>query len=272
MRQAREKASDSLWYKDAVVYELHIKSFHDSNDDGYGIADYLDIHPDYGTLSNFKRLLREAQMKIMKESPEGIIAHLTGRNEEGIVYEAIHDEFFRLALLDIVVRRRSLRAKSGRLIGRRGGRFSAMPADGALPQLSGVLKTEQSNTSIVYDRTFFLKLYRRLEEGVNPEAELLQNLTEHTDFANLPAYAGAIEWQTGQGTPITVASLLDRAPTSSTSNPGPTCGTPTPPGPSSMPIARRWPTPTSCRPIRMTSPFCSTRSCSKKRSTNWVTS
>ena len=32
MRQAREKASDSLWYKDAVVYELHIKSFHDSNE------------------------------------------------------------------------------------------------------------------------------------------------------------------------------------------------------------------------------------------------
>ncbi len=155
----------------------------------------------------------ESQMKIMRESPEGIIAHLAGRNEEGIVYEAIHDEFFRLALLDIVVRRRILRTRSGRLVGRRGGRFATMLTDGVLPQTSGVLKTEQSNTSIVYDRTFFLKLYCRPEEGVNPEAELLRNLTEHTDFANLPAYAGAIEWQTGQGTPITIASLLDFVPT-----------------------------------------------------------
>ena len=80
-------APDSTWYRSAIVYELHVRAFHDSNgdgigdfrglvqkldylqelgvdtlwllpfypsplkDDGYDIADYTDVHPDYGTLT-----------------------------------------------------------------------------------------------------------------------------------------------------------------------------------------------------------------------------
>ena len=83
---------DPLWYKDAVIYELHVKSFYDSNndgigdfkgltekldylkdlgitalwllpfypsplkDDGYDIADYWGIHPHYGTPADLKRV------------------------------------------------------------------------------------------------------------------------------------------------------------------------------------------------------------------------
>ena len=83
---ARLLAADQLWYKDAIIYQLHVKSFFDSNndgvgdfpgllqkldyiqslgvnaiwllpfypsprrDDGYDIADYRGVHPDYGTL------------------------------------------------------------------------------------------------------------------------------------------------------------------------------------------------------------------------------
>lgn len=90
---ARQKAD---WYKDAIIYEMHVKSFFDSNadgigdfkgltkklgylqqlgvnclwllpfyespmrDDGYDVADYLAIHPDYGTVADFKAFLREA--------------------------------------------------------------------------------------------------------------------------------------------------------------------------------------------------------------------
>lgn len=154
----------------------------------------------------------DLQMKIAKESPEGIIAQLTAKEEEGIVYEAIHNEAFRAALLDLVARKRSLKSGSGRLVARRGSKFSTMLPDGALPETSGVLKVEQSNTSILYDRTFFLKLYRRLEQGINPDVELSRNLTEHTDFVDLPSFAGAIEWQPEQGSPMTVAMLLEFVP------------------------------------------------------------
>src|SRR5213080_297618 len=85
--------SDALWYKDAIVYELHVKAFHDSNndgigdfrgltekldyirdlgvntiwvmpfypspllDDGYDVADYEDVHPPYGTREDVKRFV-----------------------------------------------------------------------------------------------------------------------------------------------------------------------------------------------------------------------
>ena len=87
---------DPLWYKDAVIYETHVKAFHDANgdgigdfqgltekldylealgvtclwllpffpsplrDDGYDIADYRSIHPSYGTLDDFRHFLEEA--------------------------------------------------------------------------------------------------------------------------------------------------------------------------------------------------------------------
>jgi maltose alpha-D-glucosyltransferase/alpha-amylase len=85
--------TDPFWYKDAVIYQLHVKSFFDSNgdvigdfpgltsrldyiaslgvntiwllpfypsprrDDGCDIADYRGIHPDYGTMRDFRRIL-----------------------------------------------------------------------------------------------------------------------------------------------------------------------------------------------------------------------
>ncbi len=154
----------------------------------------------------------ELQMKIMKESPEGIIAQVTLKDEEGVVYEAIHDVDFRAALFDWIARRRSKKHGSGRLVAKRGNRFSALQPNGTTPETSRVLKAEQSNTSILYDQTFFLKLYRRLEQGVNPDVELSRHLTEHTDFENLPAFAGVIEWHPDQGPPMTMALLQELVP------------------------------------------------------------
>ena len=108
---------DPDWYKDAVIYQLHIRSFFDSNnngigdingvtaklgyleglgvtaiwllpfypsplkDDGYDIADYYGIHPDYGTLNDFKRFLREARLRGMKVITELVLNHTSDRHE-----------------------------------------------------------------------------------------------------------------------------------------------------------------------------------------------
>ncbi len=57
------------------------------------------------------------------------------------------------------------------------------------------LGVEQSNTSVVYKNEFFLKLYRKVEEGENPDIELTRFLTEQAGFANVPPYAGQIEYR-----------------------------------------------------------------------------
>src|SRR4029450_1553501 len=87
--------SDALWYKDAVIYQVHVRAFFDSNNDGvgdfpgltqkldylqglgistvslvpvyppplggggYDIADYQNTHPNYGTMEDFERFMTE---------------------------------------------------------------------------------------------------------------------------------------------------------------------------------------------------------------------
>ncbi len=104
-------SKDSLWFKDAVIYELSVRSFYDSNgdgvgdfqgliqkldyledlgittiwllpfypsplrDDGFDITDHCDVHPDYGTLSDFKAFLKEAHRREIKVVIELILNH-----------------------------------------------------------------------------------------------------------------------------------------------------------------------------------------------------
>jgi maltose alpha-D-glucosyltransferase/alpha-amylase len=63
----------------------------------------------------------------------------------------------------------------------------------ALP--SRILAVEQSNSSVIYDGKFFLKLYRKLEEGLNPDSELTRYLSEKQDFVYVPPFAGMLEYR-----------------------------------------------------------------------------
>jgi maltose alpha-D-glucosyltransferase/alpha-amylase len=107
---------DPLWYKDAIIYELHIKAFFDSNndgigdfkgltakldylrdlgvtaiwllpfypspmkDDGYDIADYYGIHPEYGSMKDFKEFLREAHRRGLRVITELVLNHTSDQH------------------------------------------------------------------------------------------------------------------------------------------------------------------------------------------------
>src|SRR5690606_1520784 len=58
---------------------------------------------------------------------------------------------------------------------------------------SRLLKSDQSNTAIIYNDQYFLKFYRKIEPELNPEPEIIRFLTENTSFRNSPSYAGSIE-------------------------------------------------------------------------------
>ncbi len=62
-----------------------------------------------------------------------------------------------------------------------------------------LVSSEQSNSSVVFDDALILKIFRRLEPGINPELEMLRFLTEH-GFRNIPALAG---WYGYSGGPLT---------------------------------------------------------------------
>ncbi|MGB7370573.1 maltose alpha-D-glucosyltransferase [Erythrobacter sp.] len=107
---------DPLWYKDAVIYQLHVKSFFDSNndgigdfaglmqkldhiadlgvtaiwllpfypsprrDDGYDIADYYDVSPDYGTLDDFRAFVEAAHERGIRVITELVINHTSDQH------------------------------------------------------------------------------------------------------------------------------------------------------------------------------------------------
>ncbi len=109
-------ASDPLWYKDAIIYEVHVKSFFDSNDDGYGdfpgltakldyiqelgvntiwllpfypsplkddgydIADYHGFNPVYGNRRDFKHFIREAHRRGLRVITELVVNHTSDQH------------------------------------------------------------------------------------------------------------------------------------------------------------------------------------------------
>ncbi len=100
----------------------------------------------------------------------------------------------------------AMAGRSGEIFGVPG---SALAGQTTVPA-SQVLTAEQSNSSMLFENKFFLKLYRKLEDGVNPDVEITSFLTEKRQFANVPAFAGAIEYRRAKAEP-TVVCLLQAA-------------------------------------------------------------
>jgi len=111
-----EFLNDPIWYKDAIIYQVHVKSYFDANndgvgdfaglidkldyiaalgvnaiwllpfypspmrDDGYDIAEYRDIHPAYGTMAEARRFIREAHKRNLRVITEMVINHTSDQH------------------------------------------------------------------------------------------------------------------------------------------------------------------------------------------------
>jgi len=108
---------EPLWYKDAIIYEISVRAFFDSNDDGsgdipgltskldyiqslgvtcvwllpfyasplrdggYDISDYRSLHPDFGTIDDFKRFVEEAHKRNIQIITELVVNHTSDQHE-----------------------------------------------------------------------------------------------------------------------------------------------------------------------------------------------
>jgi maltose alpha-D-glucosyltransferase / alpha-amylase len=79
------------------------------------------------------------------------------------------------------------------------------PAQGRL--VPSLIKAEQSNSSIVYGQRLILKIFRRVEEGINPDLEIGLFLTEHTSFRNIATVTGHLEYVSRQRTHASLGML-----------------------------------------------------------------
>jgi trehalose synthase-fused probable maltokinase len=113
---------------------------------------------------------------------------------EGVLHGVLSNATFRQALLDVVVCERAFKGRYGTLIGQRTEALDAVCGEGALELESFVSRAEQSNTSVIYGDRYILKLFRKLEQGINPDIEIGTFLTRR-GFRNTPAVLGQIEYR-----------------------------------------------------------------------------
>ncbi len=140
---------------------------------------------------------------ISQSAPQAVIARFP---DGSILFDAIWDGGFRESLFRLMLGQHSPNGQNGKLVGAISPRIG--PIDKVPP--SHVLNAEQSNSSVLYADKFFLKLYRKLEDGVNPDVEVTRFLTERARFDNVPAFSGAIEYRREKAQP-TVVCLLQNA-------------------------------------------------------------
>jgi maltose alpha-D-glucosyltransferase/alpha-amylase len=156
----------------------------------------------------------EAATEIAEQHPQAVIAALETKDRKGLLCDAAFSKGMQDYLLEVISASKRGR-NPAKLKGRRSRRLRQLLRRDELPLESRVMKVEQSNTSINYDNRFFLKLYRRLEGGANPDVELSRYLTEYTDFTSFPSYVGSLEWSQDKKEPLTIGLLLEYVPNES---------------------------------------------------------
>lgn len=149
---------------------------------------------------------------IVTEHPQSVICMLKTSAGDGILFDAAYTETFRLNILSMITRKNKFKGQKGELTAYSGKLFNRHITRAEIPNESQVLRADQSNTAIVYGDKLFLKFYRQLDEGVNPDLELTRFLTERTPFEYAPPFLGALEYRRGKSDPIIIGTLLGYIP------------------------------------------------------------
>lgn len=133
---------------------------------------------------------------IAEKAPGAILA----RFEDGrVLCDAVHVPEVRAEWLRLIAQGEAA-DESVRLAGSPSSTFDRTALADGLAR-SRVISAEQSNTSVIYGDTWFLKLFRKFEHGPNPDLEVTQFLSEERGFSHVPPYAGALRIidETGEG-------------------------------------------------------------------------
>lgn len=122
------------------------------------------------------------------------------------LYDATGDSDFATALLDAIRDNRTFGSEAGEVRAWHTGAFAGMLAEARGALNPAILGVQQSNSSIMYGKTFMLKLFRRLEAGTSPELEVGRFLGEK-GFRHTPPLVGAIEYYRHNREPLTFCIL-----------------------------------------------------------------
>ena len=136
-----------------------------------------------------------------------IIQPLTASGKSGWLVEAIYRPEFLEFLYKQLKSGKNIKMKNGDLVFDRGSILKKDNEEGINAKL---LDVDQSNSSVVYNNKYFLKLFRRLFRDPNPDVEMVYFLTEKNNFTHAPKYAGSISWSREGAYDLSLGLMQDK--------------------------------------------------------------
>jgi maltose alpha-D-glucosyltransferase / alpha-amylase len=189
-------------------------------------AQMIALHVDYIQGSSQTYLLFLActtgdhALQLLTETPQPVIARLRSQSNDdvAVLFDAIADKQFLTALLDAMAQKQRYKNAVGELVALSTKLF-AERSGGNLHFDAALLKGIHNNTSIVYgdvsgsgvvaQNRLILKLFQKVEEGIQPDLEVRRFLDEQQRFAFIPSIAGTLEYHRPSAEPMTVGILQE---------------------------------------------------------------
>ena len=157
--------------------------------------------------------------QLQSTMPHAVICRLfvkgadsASENETGCLYDPVGDKNFAMALLEVIARHRRCGGIGGDLFGWPSPDYARIRGAAEPRPEPALLPGEQSNTSVAFGDRLVLKLFRYVEEGIHPEAEVGRALAEKTSFREAAPLVGTLAYRSRQGQRTTVATLTGFVP------------------------------------------------------------
>ena len=135
------------------------------------------------------------------------VARVRQQAAVGVLADASADEGFGRAIVESIGQGQELKGEHGKFVFARTAAYAQLRGDVNASLTGGAPLAQGSNTALKCGDRLFLKLYRRLQAGINPEAEIGRFLTEVAHFAHIAPVAGMVEYERDDGSRATLALL-----------------------------------------------------------------
>lgn len=153
-----------------------------------------------------------AAKRMLAESSGAVIAQVAEGARESVLFDAMQDKDACRFLLDAIGRRRHFRGRAGEILGVPSRAFRKVRGESKEAPIPVPVKAEQSNSSVIFGDKMILKIFRRVDPGINPDLEIGTYLTEKAVFPHAPPVAGSIQYARAHEEPMTLGILMGFVP------------------------------------------------------------
>jgi maltose alpha-D-glucosyltransferase/alpha-amylase len=137
---------------------------------------------------------------LLQEYPQAVLCELKWNGQNGVLCDAFYTSPMQEWLFENMAQSRSLSFETSAI------NFTGTEEMKKYLQKHQSIRSRiymskyQDNTAITYDNSFFLKAYRKVDMGINPDHEVSQYLSQLAQFKFVPRYLGSIDWKFRKGT------------------------------------------------------------------------